>query len=123
LRAPQFDFKPDQVKIDLIDTSGTFSLVDTELKWREHERLSVMQAALKVEAKEFGSTELLFNYSSETASATLICEPVPTENLPGSNYVAVRRGFLFPCSNQSAEHQIVSTRRNARRKSCYYERK
>jgi len=108
LRAPQFDFKPDQVKIELIDTSGTFSLVDTELKWREHERLSVMQAALKVEAREFGSTELLFTYSGETASATLICEPVPTENLPDPTALQFEEDSYFLAPTRARNIRLLA---------------
>lgn len=85
LRAPQFAFDAQKARVELIDSNGAFTISDLnpeKLNWKAHERLSVMQATVRVTAKDFGSTELLFHYGEETASSTLICERIKDVEIP-----------------------------------------
>jgi hypothetical protein len=85
LRAPEFDFDPKKARVELIDSNGAFIYLNDSsdaLIWKPHERLSVMHASIRAEAKSFGSTELLFHYGDETASSTLICEQISDEEIP-----------------------------------------
>jgi anti-sigma regulatory factor (Ser/Thr protein kinase) len=84
LRAPIEDFDAYKARVELLDSTGAFSLIGGagELEWEPHPRLPLMKATLKVHAHEYGATEVIFKYGDKAVTGKVICAFSPESPFP-----------------------------------------
>jgi anti-sigma regulatory factor (Ser/Thr protein kinase) len=84
LRAPIDGFDSSKATIELLDSSGAFSLVGgvTDLEWEAHSRLPLMKATVRVHAQDYGATELIFKYGDSAVTGKLFCSFSPEPPYP-----------------------------------------
>jgi hypothetical protein len=95
LRAPIKDFDPTKVRVELLDSTGAFILEgsDTQLEWDRHPRLPTMKATVRVQAHDYGATELIFQYGDDSVTGKLICSLISDPPFPDPDHLVWEKDY------------------------------
>ena len=95
LRAPIEGFDATRARIELLDSTGAFSLVSekSDLVWEPHPRLPLMKATVRVHAHDYGATEVIFKYGDDAVTGKLICSFAPEPPYPDPDYLEWDKDF------------------------------